>query len=67
MTPVIFLTIGFLSCWFLLYALVEWAQDSQHKSAKSQASGGELSDGEPRKQEQIISFRKKEPRRETCV
>jgi len=29
MTPVIFITIGFLSCWFLPYALVEWTQDRQ--------------------------------------
>jgi hypothetical protein len=67
MTPVIFITIGFLSCWFLLYALVEWTQDSQRKSAKKLASGGEISEGEHKQQEQVISFRKKEPRRETCV
>jgi hypothetical protein len=35
MTPIIFTTIGFLSCWFLLYALIEdtrpTAQIRRHK------------------------------------
>jgi hypothetical protein len=31
MTRFIFTAIDFLSCWFLLYALAEWAQDKGHR------------------------------------
>jgi hypothetical protein len=31
MAPFIFTAMGFLSCWFLLYALMEWAQDKRHR------------------------------------
>jgi hypothetical protein len=31
MTLVILVAIGFLSCWFLLYALTEWIQDLRRK------------------------------------
>src|ERR1700731_2316210 len=42
MTPVIFITIGFLSCWFLLYALVEWTQDPQRKSGATRGADKEI-------------------------
>ena len=58
MTPVVFITIGFLSCWFLLYALVEWTQDRQGKSGKRRADSGinYSSQGSDR----VINFRNKE-------
>jgi hypothetical protein len=58
MTPVVFITIGFLSCWFLLYALVEWTQDRQGKSGKRRADSGinYSSQGS----ERVINFRNKE-------
>lgn len=58
MTPVIFITIGFLSCWFLLYALAEWTQDRQSKSGKRRF------DSEINRtvqgSERVVNFRNKE-------
>jgi len=58
MTPVVFITIGFLSCWFLLYALVEWTQDRQDKSGKRRADSeiNHSSQGS----ERVVNFRNKE-------
>jgi 4-hydroxybenzoate polyprenyltransferase len=58
MTPVIFITIGFLSCWFLLYALVEWTQDRRGKPEKGRNNSGihYSSQGS----ERVIDFRNKE-------
>jgi hypothetical protein len=59
MTPVIFITIGFLSCWFLLYALVEWTQDRQRKSGASSGADEEISRREHWNQ-RVVHFRNKE-------
>jgi hypothetical protein len=67
MTPIIFIAIGFLSWWFLLYTFVEWTQDLQYESPTQGGSGRKISAGEHGKQQQILYFRKKESRRETCV
>ena len=55
-TLVIFITIGFLSCWFLLYALIQWTQDLRRRSTHV----GVTSTREDRRQDQILNFRKKE-------
>jgi hypothetical protein len=46
MTPVIFITIGFLSCWFLLYVLMEWTQERQCKSRSAGGTDTEINHGE---------------------
>jgi hypothetical protein len=59
MTPVIFITIGFLSCWFLLYALVEWTQDPQRKSGATRGADKEINHRE-HWNERVVNFRSKE-------
>jgi hypothetical protein len=61
MTPVIFITIGFLSCCFLLYVLMEWTQDRQRKSGSSGGADTEINHGEHRNQH-VVNFRSKERR-----
>jgi hypothetical protein len=59
MTAVIFITIGFLSCWFLLYALMEWTQDPQRKPGTTGNRDKEIN---PREQwnQRVVNFRSKE-------
>ena len=59
MTPVIFITIGFLSCWFLLYALMAWTQDPQRKPGVRRAGDTAISQKQRRSQ-QVVNFRSKE-------
>jgi hypothetical protein len=59
MTAVIFITIGFLSCWFLLYALVEWTQDPQRKSGATRGADKEINHREHWNQ-RVVNFRSKE-------
>jgi hypothetical protein len=59
MTPVIFITIGFLSCWFLLYALVEWTQDPKRKPGVRRGAATEIGQRQRRGQH-IVNFRTKE-------
>jgi hypothetical protein len=59
MTPVIFITIGFLSCWFLLYALMEWTQDRQRKSGSTSGADHEINHTEHWNQ-RVVHFRNKE-------
>jgi hypothetical protein len=59
MTPVIFITIGFLSCWFLLYALMEWTQDPQRKPRVTRGVDKEISHRE-RWNQRVVNFRGKE-------
>ena len=59
MTPVIFITIGFLSCWFLLYVLMEWTQDPLRKAGVRRAGDTEISQRQRRSQ-QVVNFRSKE-------
>src|SRR6202030_624084 len=62
MTPVIFITIGFLSCWFLLYTLVEWTQDPKRRPGVRRGADTEISQRQRRSQ-QVVNFRsKKDPR-----
>jgi len=58
MTPVVFIAIGFLSCWFLPYALVEWTQDRQGKSRKRRPDAG--IDYSSQGSERVINFKNKE-------
>jgi hypothetical protein len=67
MTPVIFITIGFLSCWFLLYVLMEWTQDRQCKSGSSGGETRKLIRGSTGTGTSVILEAKKEFRRERCV
>jgi hypothetical protein len=67
MTPVIFITIGFLSCWFLLYALVEWTQDPKRKPGVRRGAETEISQRQRRASTSSILEPKKDPRRERCV
>jgi hypothetical protein len=59
MTAVIFITIGFLSCWFLLYALMEWTQDPRRKPGTTGDPDKEIN---PREQwnQRVVKFRSKE-------
>ena len=59
MTPVIFITIGFLSCWFLLYALMEWTQDRQRKSGGTSGAEQEINHTDHWNQ-RVVHFRNKE-------
>jgi hypothetical protein len=59
MTPVIFITIGFLSCWFLLYVLIEWTQDPQRKPGVTRGVDKEMHHKEHWNQ-RVINFRSKE-------
>ena len=59
MTPIIFITIGFLSCWFLLYALIEWTQDPQRKSGATSGADKEINHSEHWNQ-RVVKFRSKE-------
>jgi hypothetical protein len=59
MTPVIFITIGFLSCWFLLYALMEWSQDRHYKSGTTNGEDKQISHTEHWNQ-RVVNFRSKE-------
>jgi hypothetical protein len=59
MTPVIFITIGFLSCWFLLYALTEWTQDLQRKRGTKRGVDKEINPREHWNQ-RVVNFRSKE-------
>jgi hypothetical protein len=59
MTPVIFIIIGFLSCWFLLYALVEWTQDRQREPRVTRGPDKKISCNDHRPQ-RIVNFRSKE-------
>jgi hypothetical protein len=59
MTPVIFITIGFLSCWFLLYALLEWVQEGQRKSGTAGGTDTETNNREHPKPH-VVNFRSKE-------
>jgi hypothetical protein len=56
MTAIVFAVIGFLSCWFLLYALMHWVQDGRGKKYRSAA---ELEEKDLRKQERVIKFKEK--------
>jgi len=67
MTSIIFITISFLSCWFLLYAFVEWTQDRGYVPTTQRGSGRKINAGDRRKQEQILNFSKKERGGKTCV
>jgi hypothetical protein len=57
-TSVIFITIGFLSCWFLLYALMEWTQDPQRKPRVTRRVDKEMMHGEHWNQ-RVVNFRSK--------
>jgi len=59
MTPVIFIMIGFLSCWFLLYALMEWTQDPQRKPGTTSDASKEINHKEHWNQ-RVVHFRSKE-------
>jgi len=59
MTAVIFITIGFLSCWFLLYALMEWTQDPRRKSCATRGTDKEINHREHWNQH-VVNFRSKE-------
>jgi len=61
MTPVIFITIGFLSCWFLLYALMEWTQDPRRRPGTRSGAGKEINHREHLNQ-RVVNFRSKEGR-----
>jgi hypothetical protein len=41
MTPIIFIAIGFLGCWFLLYALMVWTQGPQRRFSATCEQTGE--------------------------
>ena len=58
MIPIIFITIGFLSCWFLLYALVEWTQDRQREPRGTRGPSKKISCNDDRRQ-RIVNFRSK--------
>jgi hypothetical protein len=59
MTLVILVAIGFLSCWFLLYALTEWTQDLRRKPGTTGDTDKEIN---PREQwnHRVVEFRSKE-------
>lgn len=59
MTLVILVAIGFLSCWFLLYALTEWTQDLRRKPGTTGDTDMEIN---PREQwnHRVVEFRSKE-------
>jgi hypothetical protein len=59
MTPVIFITIGFLSCGCLLYALVEWTQDRQREPRVTRGPDKKINCNDHRHQ-RIGTFRSKE-------
>ena len=59
MIPIIFITIGLLSCWFLLYALVEWTQDRQREPRVTRGPDKKISCIDHRRQ-RIVNFRSKE-------
>jgi hypothetical protein len=63
MTPVIFITIGFLSCWFLLYALMEWIQDPRRRPGTTSSAGKEIIHREDWNQ-RVVNFRSKEKPKE---
>jgi hypothetical protein len=67
MTPVIFITIGFLSCWFLLYALVEWTQDGQREPKSRVGQTRRLIATTIGVSASLILEVKKDFRRERCV
>jgi len=59
MTTVILIAIGFLSCWFLLYALTEWTQELRRKPGTTGNRDKEIN---PREQwnHHVVKFRSKE-------
>jgi hypothetical protein len=59
MTTVISITIVFLSCWFLLYALMEWTQERQRKSGAMSRADGEINHKEHWNQ-RVVHLRSKE-------
>jgi hypothetical protein len=59
MTAVIFITIGFLSCWFLLYTLLEWTQNPRRKSWAMRGPDREINHREHWNQ-RVVNFRSKE-------
>jgi len=67
MALVIFITIGFLSCWFLLYALMEWTQDPRGKSDARFERTRKSITGSVGTSTSLIFEAKKHSRRERCV
>src|ERR1700722_15693659 len=58
-TPVIFVAIGFLSCWFLLYALMEWTRERQRNVGTRRGVRRETNNGQHWNQ-RVVNFRSKE-------
>jgi hypothetical protein len=59
MTPVIFTMIGFLSCWFLLYALMEWTQNPKRNVGTKRGVRQETSH-EKHWNQGLVNFKSKE-------
>ena len=68
MTTIVLVAIGFLSCWFLLYVLMQWVQDAQHKPINRCGADSKSDEKALRKQPGVISFRKRTATgRERCL
>jgi hypothetical protein len=59
MTPVIFITISFLSCWFLLYALMEWPQD-RHREPRGTGGPDKKISCDDHRRQRIVNLRSNE-------
>ena len=58
-TLVIFIAMGFLSCWFLLYALMEWTRERQRNVGTRRGVRRETNHGQHWNQ-RVVNFRSKE-------
>ena len=67
MTLIVLITIGFITCGFLLYVLVQWMRDGSRKSAGSPSTTEVTHADTQKRQRLVIAFRRNEKRKSQRV